>query len=174
METIRVADVYHLYDMAAVAIPEDVSLRDVIAKFAFDPNLRAIFLYDQNQKFTCMLSRVDVMRWAHLQLFKGKGMNVITISDFFRIKVAREAKGLTRWEMSTFSVRVSDTLRTALKRMIEYEEDIIPVLDEDDRIVGDLRLSEVLLKTLEMNRVQDEVSSSLTVNSLSLSAGVAC
>jgi CBS-domain-containing membrane protein len=178
METIKVEDVYHFYDMAAVAVPEDLSLRDVVAKFAFDPNLRAIFLYDHQEKFTCMLSRVDVMRWAHLQLFEGKGINVIKITDFFRIKVASEAKALTRREMIPYCVRESDTLHTALKRMIEYEEDIIPVLDQDDRIVGDLRLSEVLLKTLEMNMVHDDVPGTevpaLTPGPLAVSTGLAC
>jgi hypothetical protein len=37
-------------------------------------------------------------------------------------------------------------------QVIDSKEDIIPVLDRDRRIMGDLRLSEVLLKALEARR----------------------
>jgi hypothetical protein len=34
--------------------------------------------------------------------------------------------------------------------MVDHEEDIIPVLDGEGRIIGDLSLSEVLSKALEV------------------------
>ena len=64
-------------------------------------------------------------------------------------------------------------LDTALNRMIEYEEDIIPVLDEDGRILGDLRLSEVLLKTLEMSTVPEETTSPPAEDPVLVPAGAA-
>ena len=91
----------------------------------------------------------------------------------FAQRVARVAKGLTRWGMGSFCVRASDMLDTALNRMIEFEEDIIPVLDEDGRILGDLRLSEVLLKTLEMSTEQEETHGSPAVDPALVPAGVA-
>jgi len=36
--------------------------------------------------------------------------------------------------------------------MMSLGEDVIPVIDEDGRIIGDFRLSEVLLKAIEVGR----------------------
>ena len=36
--------------------------------------------------------------------------------------------------------------------MLDYEEDVLPVVDKDFRILGDLRLSEVLLKVIEAGK----------------------
>ena len=152
MEAIRVMDVYQSHGMAAASIPEDMPLANVVSRFALEPNLRAIFLVDSNERFTHMLSRFDLLKWAHLQLFRGKGIREIKVTDFVRIAEAREVKSLARRDEHSFHIKVSDTLRTALNRMIEYQEDIIPVLDDDGRVLGDLKLSEVLLKTLEMCR----------------------
>jgi len=152
MEIIRVADVYQLHDMAAATVPEDMPLTTVISRFALDPNLRAIFLINSNEIFTHMLSRLDVLIWAHLQLFGGNGIREITVSDFVRIRGAKNVKSLARRDEHSFSIKANDTLRTALNRMIEYKEDIIPVLDENGKVIGDLRLSEVLSKTLESCR----------------------
>jgi len=156
MKIIRVAEVYRLYGVACASIPEDTSLADVISRFALEPGLRGVFLVDFRQRFSSMISRIDLMRWAHLQLSRGKGMRKIAVSEFFRIVDAKKAKDLARRGMRSFSVRENDTLQTALERMLDYEEDIIPVLDEDGKIIGDLRLSEVLLKVLEMGKHREE------------------
>jgi CBS domain-containing protein len=42
------------------------------------------------------------------------------------------------------SVKESDTLQAALDKMLDYKQDIIPVVDDEGRILGDLGLSEVL------------------------------
>jgi len=36
--------------------------------------------------------------------------------------------------------------------MIDHEEDVLPVEDNERRILGDLRLSEVLLKAIEVGK----------------------
>ena len=41
--------------------------------------------------------------------------------------------------------------------MLDLEEDVLPVMDTERRILGDLRLSEVLLKAFEVGKqAQDD------------------
>ena len=51
--------------------------------------------------------------------------------------------------MKTIKVKEIDTLRSALDLMLKFEKDIIPVVDDRGAILGDLSLSEVLLRALE-------------------------
>ena len=76
----------------------------------------------------------------------------MAISDFYRIVDARKAKDLVSTDSRGLAVKETDTLQIALDKMLDYEEDVLPVVDKEGRILGDLRLSEVLLKTIEMGK----------------------
>lgn len=152
MKTIRVEEVYRLHGTAADSVPEDTSLEYIIGRFAREPGLRGVFLVDSRQRFSGVITRADLMRWAHFQLFGGKGRHDIAISDFFRVVDAKKAKDLVTTDPRAIAVRETDTLQTALDKMLDYEEDVLPVVDGERRILGDLRLSEVLLKVIEVGR----------------------
>jgi len=139
-----VSEVYKLHGSVSVSINVDSSLEEVIGWFVRVPSLRGIFLVDSKLRFVGMVSRIDLLRWAHLKLAGGKGRYEISISDVFRISDARKASDLNGGTPRTPSVKESDTLQSALDKMLDYEEDIIPVLDSEGRILGDLGLSEVL------------------------------
>ncbi len=139
-----VSDVYKLHGSVSVSIKADSSIAEVISEFVRMPSLRGIFLVDSKLRYVGIVSRIDLLRWAHLKLAGGKGRSEISISDIFRISDARKASDLTGSVPRTPSVKESDTLQMALDKMLDSEEDIIPVLDTEGRILGDLGLSEVL------------------------------
>ena len=76
----------------------------------------------------------------------------ITILEFSRLADALRAKYLLRGDQRRLSAKETDTLQTALDKMIDYEEDVSPVVDGERRILGAIRLSEVLLKAIEVGR----------------------
>ena len=73
-------------------------------------------------------------------------------SDFFCIVDAKKAKDLVSGDPKAITVKETDTLQTALDKMLDHEEDVLPVVDNERRILGDLRLSEVLLKAIEVGK----------------------
>lgn len=152
MRTIRVEEVYRIHGTASVSVPEDVSLEYVITRFAREPGVRGIFLIDTNERFVGLITRNDLLKWAHIRLFGGKGRYEITVSEIFRLANAVKAKDLLRGNQRELSVKETDTLQTALDKMLDYEEDALPVVDGERRILGDLRISEVLLKAIEVGR----------------------
>jgi CBS domain-containing protein len=149
VKTIRVADVYKLQGTASATVPETMPLEQVISRFAHEPALRAVFLVDSGRRFRGQITRASLMKWAHFHLFGGKGRRDVFVSELFRIVDGREGKDLLRGHEGGLAVRESDTLQTALEKMLDYQEDILPVLDSRDRVVGDLRLSEVLLEAIQ-------------------------
>ena len=70
--------------------------------------------------------------------------------------VDTKAKDLAHGEWSSLGVKEADTLQTALNQMVEYQEDVIPVLDDEGRILGDLRISEVLFKALGVGKQAEQ------------------
>ena len=152
MRTIKVEEVYRIHGTASVSVPEDVSLEYIITRFAREPSVRGIFLTDTSERFVGLITRNDLMKWAHIKLFGGKGRHDIAVSELFRLAGAVKAKDLLRSDQRKLSVKETDTLQTALDKMLDYEEDVLPVVDGERRILGDLRLSEVLLKAIEVGK----------------------
>jgi len=146
-----VMDVYKLHGSATVSMPADTSLEDAIGTLVREPSLRGIFLIDSKQKLVGTLTRINLIRWAHLNLTGGKGRHEIPISEFFRIVDARKAVDLANRDRGLF-IKESDTLQAALDKMLDYEEEVLPVLGSDGKILGDLRLSEVLWWALAFGR----------------------
>ncbi len=156
MKTIRVAEVYTLHGNSSIQVPEDASLEHVINLLIHQQHIHGVFLVDTAQKFRGILTSTDIGRWIHIELFSGKNRHEIRVSDFYRIAEAKRARDLTRSDYRTMGVRETDTLQTALDKLLDFEEDIIPVLDSEGHILGDLTLSEVLLKALEVGKQRQE------------------
>ena len=151
METILVKDVYQLHGTASVSVADHVLLEDIIYRFAHEPNIRGVFLVDEAQRFAGMISRLAIMKWAEFQLF-GKWKTGIPASEVTQLVDSVKAKNVARGDWRSVGVKEEDTLEKAFNQMMSLEEDVIPVLDEDGKIIGDLRLSEILLKTIEAGR----------------------
>jgi len=139
-----VADVFEQHGTAVLSVPADTPLKGVIEALVRHPSARGICLVDAKQKFVGMITRVNLLMWARLNLSDSKDKHNMPISDFFRIVDAQKAKDLTPGASSAFSVKENDYLQTAIDKMLDLQEDVIPVLNEEGAILGDLRLSEVL------------------------------
>ena len=154
MKTILVKDVYQLHGTAALIIPENTSLEEVIAKFALESGVQGIFLADSWGRLAGVVTRAELIKWAHFQLYGGKGRHEIGVAEFFRIVDGKQVKDLRRGYGKELSVKETDNLQAALDKMLDFEEDIIAVVDKEGKILGDLRISEVLLKATEVGRGQ--------------------
>jgi CBS domain-containing protein len=150
MNTIKVGDVYQLHGKASMVVTEDAALDYVVALLGHERHLQGVFIVDSNQRFIGMVSSLDLLRWIQLQLYGGKQGRERQISELINLMKARKAKDILKHNNALFNVKENDTLQAALDLMIEYDQDIIVVLDSGGRIIGDLSLSESLLKVLEV------------------------
>ena len=79
-------------------------------------------------------------------------MKMIYLREVYQYIGASKAKDLAQRNGGSLGVKEDDTLYTALDRMIKFGEDIIPVVDGGGRVLGDLTLSEVLVKAIQKDR----------------------
>jgi CBS domain-containing protein len=150
METIQVSEIHQLYGKASMSVPEDATLDYVVALFGHERHLQGVFIVDSNSRFVGAVSRFDLLRWTQLKLYGGTKMKNISVNELLSLMKATKAKDLEIHDSGSFSLKKEDTLQAALDLMIGCEEDIIPVLDSEGRIIGDVSLSELLSKALEV------------------------
>mgnify|MGYP001054362680 CR=1 FL=1 len=156
LTTALVSKVYTAHGMASITVPDDALLQEIIGRLAHDPSLRAVFLVDPEGHLTGTVSPVRLLRWAHFQLFRGKEGHMTPVAEFFRIIDAEKAKDIAHVGAAVLSVREDDPLHVALDKMIGKREDVLPVLNSQGQIMGDLRLSEVLWYVTKTRRSNSE------------------
>ena len=143
----RVKDAYNITKMSSLIIDENETLVNVIKRFVKNPELRGIFLVDKKKKLKGAITKTDLLNIVKVKL--GKDVDEIPL----RILVLKHLSDVKVNEIvSMFSeragVKLNDSLDKALELMIKMDLIDIPVVDEDNKIIGDLTLSEILLKIM--------------------------
>jgi len=152
VKTIRVEQVYHPSNTTTDSIPEDTPLEDIIGRFARESCLHGVFLIDSRQRLSGIITDRDILTWARFKLFGGKGRREISAWDFFRIVEAKNIKELLTTNLQSLVVNKTDNLQTALDKMLDHDICVLPVVDEEGRILGGITLSEVMLKVIELGQ----------------------
>ncbi len=152
MKTIRVEQMYRLHGTATDSIPEDTPLEHIIGRFARESCLHGVFLVDSRQRLSGVITDRDLVKWARLKLFGGKGRREISAWDFVRVVEAKKVKELFSTDQRSLAVKEADTLQTALDKMIDYDICVLPVVDGEGMIIGGITLSEVLSQAIELGK----------------------
>jgi CBS domain-containing protein len=152
-QPLSVKDVYLLHGTASVVADEEVTLERLINIYATNPAVRGVFLVDTEKRFAGMVSRLAIQKWAEYQLF-GKWKNKGDFSAVSDLVGGIKARELAHGGWPATGLRETNRLEDAFVRMMDIGEDILPVVDDEGHVIGDLRLSEILLKAVEAGHEQ--------------------
>lgn len=144
---LTVSDAYQLDDTEPISVKPREAFSQVIYNFAHHVELRGIIVVDDEDRFMGLVTRTDLLDWVSVKLGAvfaqplkdaektirlANLINALTVGDVLR----PETKGST--------VYVNDTLARALEIMIQADLIILPVIDESEKVLGSLSLSELL------------------------------
>ena len=152
MKTIRVEQVYRPHSTATDSIPEDTSLEHIINRFAQESCLHGVFLIDSRQRLSGVITDRELLKWARVKLFGGKGRREISAWDFIRLVEAKNIKELLTTDLRSLVVKKTDNLQTALDKMLDHDICVLPVVDGEGRILGGITLSEIMSKVIELGQ----------------------
>ncbi len=147
LEKMTVGEVCKLDQDSLILIQSDEDFSTVIRQFSETSELRGIFVVDEDRKLVGVITRTDLLDWTRVRL--GSVLRVPPGDRDRRIRLinlitATTAGQVARPESREAAVRMTDSLSEALKKMIDLDLIVLPVVDEQERIVGDLKLSELL------------------------------
>lgn len=153
-----VKDVFNPDRMCSLVVDEGETVSSMIKTFADQPNLRGIFVVDKEKRFKGVITRRDLLNWARIQLGIGVDNRGISraarvseiISEIVRVAYATTAKELVRKYSYRVHVNPEDSLISALNIMFFSDLIDIPVIDKQGKIIGDLKLNEILNEIIKM------------------------
>ncbi len=125
---------------------------DVIRNFAEQPDLLGVFVVGEGDRLTGVITRQDMLFWAGITFGPQPTESRFTWHNLVKLANATTAMDACN-PLSHFSaVRLDDPLEQAFGVMLAHKLTDIPVVDKDGKILGDLRLSDLLTKALALDR----------------------
>ena len=153
MKTLFVEEIYRPHCSCALSVTEHTKLEETITQFAENLAIRGIYLLDSEQRFLGIIRLTDLRNWVKYRILKEYGTyRALSAWDAYHFISAEKAADLMHGDRHSLGVKKDDTLQTALDKMVEHETNILPVLDDSHKIIGDLLLSDILLKVVEFGK----------------------
>ena len=152
LQRLTVKDAYHMDLVPSLIVGPDEDISEVVLRFAGRPVTRGIFVADEKRRLLGVITRTDLLDWARLKLGAVLQAPIPNKSKTLRLASlmhATTAGQVMHPDSHRAAVRADDSLAYALGVMIELDLTILPVVDDNKRIVEDLKLDEILAKIAE-------------------------
>ncbi len=153
LQKLTVRDAYHLDASPSFIVEPDEDFANIIQRFANLSELRGIFVADGERPLLGIITRTDLLTWARVKigpptevLSSPKVENAIRLINLMRASTAGQ---FMRPDSHPLAVKPDDSLAHALRMMVETDLIVLPVVDEANRIVGDIKLSELLARVAQ-------------------------
>jgi len=147
---VRVRDVFGIDRTPPIVADPDSSFLEVLRRFAKHASVRGIFVVDRNQKLVGVLTRQDLLARACVAFGSEGFVRRFPAARLTRLAHAETVRAACRPDSQLAAVRPGDAIDVALADMVAFDLIDVPVVDERGRLVGDLRLTEVVAKAVEI------------------------
>lgn len=143
----RVADADTLVHLAPPTVREDDRLSDIVRSAASDPIARSAFVVDERGRLVGVTAVSELDRDMLMLVIPGSGAERLGGRQLARLAHGTDvtARQLMR-EPAT--VRLTDTLATAVQRMEDHQLESVAVLDDEGRFLGYVAIFEILAELI--------------------------
>ena len=151
LDKIIVKDTIRLDDDHPVLLKLTDDFSKVIINFAQHIEIKGIFAVDEEDRFLGVITRTDLLDWARAKLGTILYKPLTDMNETIRLVTligASHVGDILRSETKNAAVHLNDTLGEALKIMVDVDLIVLPVVDDSNRVIGRLRLSEILKRSL--------------------------
>ncbi len=152
LQSQTVGDAYSLEVAPSLVVPHDAKLEDAIRAFTSRSERGGIFVVNSERRLMGMITHTDLLDWARVRL--GALLQAPLPDAHKTIRLANLIDATTAGEVmrpnsGQAAVTVNDSLADALMLMIELDLIVVPVVDENSHIIGDLKMSEILARVID-------------------------
>ena len=151
-DNLRIRDIFNPRDMHTLLVYEKDTIRNAIRHFAEDPCCGGIFIIDKDKRFKGVITRYDLLTWAKFKIGAGIESDAISIEEIHKYVHSTKIKEFINKYNDRIRLTLDNSLLDALNMMLSEDLITVPVVDERGKILGDLKLSEVLTKILDIKR----------------------
>jgi CBS domain-containing protein len=151
MKLTKVSQLCQHSQMLAIILHQDTLLETAIQNFSDNPFVRGIFVVDDANELVGVVNSHDFLPWVRMHLEMSPFGPTVPVGKMRRLLLAERILDMAQPGSHLAAVSMDASLADVLDMMFQHNLVDIPVLDENGRIVNDLRLSEVLAYTMKVS-----------------------
>jgi len=147
LKNLQVKDAYTLDLVPSLIVQPDEDFSEVVRRFATMPTVRGIFVADAHNHLLGVITRRDLLDWSRLRI--GAFLHSVSTDIHSNVRLVKLMDASTAGQVMhpqslRAAVKEADSLADALRLMIELDLVVLPVVDDHNHIVEDLKLDEIL------------------------------
>ena len=136
-----------------LSVREDEAIETAIRQFVKQPDVHTLFIVDDHQKLKGMVKLHYILNWVKLKLgmdiSNHTNMRLGGTSQAFEIMKLCQSQTIGDIISPAVSVKEDDTLQDALHIMVHEQLVELPVVDKNEKLIGEVKLTQLLSKMLE-------------------------
>ncbi|MFH1179187.1 MAG: CBS domain-containing protein [Candidatus Bathyarchaeota archaeon] len=148
----RVRDFVVLENIKPSVIQGDAPIEKVVEAFASHQELRGIFVVDEKERFIGVITRFELLQWTKYKLIS----NIETdyewkvIHSLKQYVLSTKVSELINKNSRIAYLRLDDSIEKVLQLMTDHNLIDIPILNNEGKIIGDIKLSDLLNKIIRI------------------------
>ena len=154
MRQIRVDEVFDPTENLCTIVDENEPFDRVVARLSGQRQLRCVVVVNSEYKLRGVITRQIILRWAQMKLRGGVDEPSSDVMGLVRLAYGSSAGAVAR---PTPGIKLSDSIERAIQVMMDTDLIDMPVVDDDNHVLGDLRLSEILSQMIDITEGGTEV-----------------
>lgn len=145
LQYVQVKEAYEAFIKDCVTVKSGSMIHKAIEEMLKDPSAQTVYVVDAKGILLGIIPLRDLIRLASARYgLRAKGIG--SFINYFRDIMKDDVDDLMR---PPIKVKLTDTLNKALKMMESYDLENLPVVDDDDKLLGELNGIEILKFALE-------------------------
>ncbi len=157
MKDKRVKDIRQFITVEAVVVMEDATIQEIIKIFIENPVTRAAYVVNKKDILEGIITVHDILKKVSIDFFSLSSF--YSDSSFSGYKIASTLQDSTAKDLmnpEVYFVHDDDPVEKAFNLLFQHHAGEIPVVDDKERIIGDLNIIELLVFWNEKNREYKE------------------
>jgi len=143
IKDVRVEDVYEIMIGKPALVYEDAILKDAVDAMIQNFISRKVYVIDKKGKLKGMISIETLLKQVGYRI----GVRETGVVSFFKFLSGIFKENVSEFMQTPVTVTNNHKLLDALKKMVEYHLNDLPVVDEEGKIIGELNSLEILEHT---------------------------
>jgi CBS domain-containing protein len=142
---LTVEDIFEIVSKP-VSVTEDAILKDAVETITRDSHSRKVYVVDAEGKLKGVITIETLLRQVGYKV----GVRETGVISFFKFVSGILKDNVMEFTEEAATITKRHKVLDALQMMVEHHLNDLPVIDEEDRLVGELNSLEILVKAKQL------------------------
>lgn len=140
---LSVEDVFEILTEKPIIVKEDSTLKDAVVAITKNSTSRKVYVVDTDGKLKGVITIETLLQHVGYKV----GVREAGMISFFKFLSSMFDEDITEIMDKPVTVNKRHKVLDALQLMVEYHLNDLPIIDDEDRIIGELHSLDILIQT---------------------------